>query len=812
MVDFSDLIPKPANLQMPGQQPQQPGMFDDLIPKIDYSQPNEQVRAAIQALPEEGRRHHYDQWAKQYVAKENQQGGVMQAVDNSVRTLARGSFVGPWLGELQAGSGAAMHAITGGRMGAPYQEGIAYQNARDDYVDEKYPVLSTAGQLATGIGSGVRAAQIGARALSPASLIAGPVAPVANAPTRTGRVAGSVAMGAAYGANAGAGDARGGFGDAMEGAARGAAVGGVLGGAVGAGGELYNVAKSAFARTGSDGAYDLFGRSLGQPLDDFERSVVLGTRTTPNANQAEDIQLFRRIGEVMEANGGDHALARNTILQELQQQGLSRDQALERVRRLTGTHPDSNLFLGEYGAVAPANEAQRTISGGQQTTAAGRAQMLDSPAGSATNPNSIMPNEDQLHLFDTVVQGGGRGATTVKRALEARQSQAPERFERQMQGNIAPTMRMPNQPTSGPGSRPQPLTLEDANVITRHLEQNSSRGYRAVHNTNDPVELANRARVINNELPFIMNWIDQNIAGRAGAAEDEFQKAAREFSKLRDMMAAGQTPTLQHLQDVRAAIRSQRNALDRAGRDQESLLLRPLYDGMTRMMSRASPQWAQYNRQWGEIRRFDDALELGERLSLKAGRAQREAMEEYRNLGAPAQAAARVGMLRQIYDKIANVRDTNDVSKVMDLKATHNLVRQMFGDEAAVTFARAVRDIEVGSRTKNTVGNSRTNTRGRQDSIIDADLGIVAAVQTGNRTALLNWVTQHAQNALTLGRNGIVADITTTPMSDTFRVAERLRRARSVGERLRQADTPSRVAPSIGAGLAQRAGQFLAPE
>lgn len=144
---FDDLVP--------GQQSS--GMFDDLMPKdygIDFTQPVETVRVAIDKLPETDRKSALDQWAKSYVERENKLGGIGQSIDNTVRTLARGSIIGEGLDEISAAASSGLHSLTGGRIGAPYEETLAYQRARDKYIDEQYPAASIAGRIAGGLASG----------------------------------------------------------------------------------------------------------------------------------------------------------------------------------------------------------------------------------------------------------------------------------------------------------------------------------------------------------------------------------------------------------------------------------------------------------------------------------------------------------------------------------------------------------------------------------------------------------------------------------------------------------------------------------
>jgi hypothetical protein len=101
---------------------------------IDFNQPADAVRKQIAALPKGQRNAALKQWAQAYVAKERKQGGVGQYVDNVVRDVARGSPIGSWLDELNALTSSGLYNV--GLGGAPYDETLAYQRARDQANDQ----------------------------------------------------------------------------------------------------------------------------------------------------------------------------------------------------------------------------------------------------------------------------------------------------------------------------------------------------------------------------------------------------------------------------------------------------------------------------------------------------------------------------------------------------------------------------------------------------------------------------------------------------------------------------------------------------
>lgn len=212
-------------------------------PKIDFNRPPEQVRADLAKLQGPEREQALKDWADSYVADERKNSPISTTVDDTVRTLARGSFVGPFLDEATAATQAGLNKISGGYLGTPYDEAVAYQRARDRAVDESSPILSTVGKLAGGVAGGVGALRqvgrvaAGVSAPSVAGTVGGmiaggPLATVAPAASMTGKIAQGAGVGATYGGVAAAGNAEGDMGERLDAVPEGMAWGAALGGAL----------------------------------------------------------------------------------------------------------------------------------------------------------------------------------------------------------------------------------------------------------------------------------------------------------------------------------------------------------------------------------------------------------------------------------------------------------------------------------------------------------------------------------------------------------------------------------------------------
>jgi hypothetical protein len=238
---------------------------------IDWAQPVPAVRAAIAGLPEQDRPEALRQWADAYVAQErapararrqrNEEamargdteaamGGDLSVINDTMRNAMRGTIAGPLMQDLNAGTNALLHRVTGGRAGAPYDESLAYQRATDRALDEEYGRVGAAAQVVgalAGGGAGYNAARrLGLPAISEMGRLA-----------RFGTTTGA---GAAAAATYGAGTSEGTLGERLaagaEAAPMGAAIGAVLPPVASAANALlvrpaYNYVSPTIARAGA---------------------------------------------------------------------------------------------------------------------------------------------------------------------------------------------------------------------------------------------------------------------------------------------------------------------------------------------------------------------------------------------------------------------------------------------------------------------------------------------------------------------------------------------------------------------------------
>lgn len=594
---------------------------------------------------------------------------------------------------------------------------------------------------------------------------------IMNAPTIARRAAAGARVGAGYGAVGGFGAGEGSVDNRLGSAATGAVAGAALGGTLVGGAEAVRAVRSASARQGAAGAHEHFAAGLGDTsLDDFSNMVATGARGNAQNVQRRTLDI---VGEEMERHGGNHLAARNAALQRIQQEfGVSASTAQANIRNLTAVHRDSPLMMAEYPAVAESNRATR----------------LSRPENVDSAQASQITNSGTHDMIDYLANQGGRADNITRNAVTDRQAGLADWFRGRLE-NLAPNGH----------------TLDDAENMLAGVRRQARAEYDAVYNA--PGGTAVNNGLLTGLMQRVANRHLNRMAGRSGEQADALRSAIDEMFIA---LPTGQRvimPTLQMAQDMRGAVRGMITRAERSGNNHIVATLQPLYRDMTRVMERASPQWAVANRRWAGMTRMEDALEFGQRLTPRASVGQRQALAEFANLAPEAQDMVRVGWLQQQFDQLANLRDTHDVSKLFDKRAMFDLVGRLFGQRDAVAFARTVRDAEVANKSKAMLGNSQTHRRGQMARTMDADLGIVSAAQNASSQGVRNWLTEKLLSLFRDRRNVPLAEISTTPMSDVFGVARNIHNIRQTQGRLERIRQPTHRPLAAAGAIAGQSAQ-----
>lgn len=621
---------------------------------------------------------------------------------------------------------------------------------------------TTAGRYAGAAGEAV-----GASALPSAGLISQGQRLAALAPTTTARAIGQsigrqvaanprAALAADIVSATGAGVGQQAAED-MDFGPAGQVVGGLIGGAapLAVSGTIGSGVRATQRARARSSPYGRIVSQLGdQTVDDLAQGVATGTTRG-------DAFLNRRVldylgQEMVNARGNRQQAVQNTI-DRLVQDGVSPTAARDQVRRVLNVHRDSELFFGEYPAVATSNQQTRL--------ARNLANVTDEAAGGI--------EDSGVHWLTDTIASASAGASS-SRVRNAIMSRLPALRE-QLRGRL---LRMsPNQ-----------QTIQDADNLLANLARQAQREYDAVYNA--PGGTAVNYRILHGLLPRIAERHLNRMRGRSGEQADALRAAINE---LYTELPNGQRvimPSLQMLQDMRGAIRGMIQRNRQTGNDHIVNTLQPLYRDITRVMERASPLWARANRRWADLRIGEVARDLGESFAEKAGPRFREQMRQFQQLAPEAQDLVRIEFVQKLLDKVDNVGDTHDLAKLFSTPHMRSMVRTLLGDQAAVDLARLIRDNRVATKSKNMLGGSPTQPRQQRQKEQDADLGILAAVEQASVNNFRKFLVDYTIGILREARNRRIADVITTPMRDVPQVARHLEQMRRAQSRLNQLSQP----------------------
>lgn len=517
-----------------------------------------------------------------------------------------------------------------------------------------------------------------------------------------------------------------------------------------------------------DAAYEkLAGQAGGDTgIDKLATGIATGT-----SKKAEDVQrrAFDILGEEMAKANGDAAVAEQAAIQRLMtEHGIAQSTAVKNLQSVRGVNKDSKLFFGEYPAVAESNAATRK----------------------QTNPNLAKVGE----IEDTPIQnnidlignsGQGQSVSDVRNAVMGRQAGAADDTRRNIQK-----------------LSPNKLTIEDVDQMIVDMTKKAGDDYKFVYDPNN--KLIDQGVLLQEMQSAIdKNW--NKWALRGGEQKDALAKALDEFY-ITDATTGQRLlmPTLQIAQDARGALRGiiQRNV--QSGNNHIVQALQPLYQDVTRAMEKASPAWKAANDKWAEKAFTEKAQELAEAFSTRAGPKFREQMKEFSRLAPEMQDVVRVHYLQKMIDMIdSGVGKTHDVAKLFDRPHYTNSIRLMFGKDAARDWTRMVRDLQVGTKSRNMLGNSATHRRGEAQVADDAEsgMGLISAADNASVGGMRAWLMDNVRHFVRERRNRALNEVMTTPVSNAPRSAQHIHEMRRGAERLKDYEAaPERMGERLGKG------------
>ncbi len=599
-------------------------------------------------------------------------------------------------------------------------------------------------------------------------------------------------------------------------------------------------------------------------LDDLALQAGVGyanSARTP-AQQAMVRQIIDTLGEEMiAANRNAPAAIQATIARVVQDTGLSAGTVRAALRRITTAQAENELMLGEYPSVMSGNTATRMRTPTTILDDLDQARSLQNREAAANlrrGADAGRIEDTNTHwMLDTMANsGGGPGSTMVRRAID-------ERLD-----NLVDMARQRVQAWS-----PNGQTVQDADAALENLRRLARADYRNVYN--NPAGTPVNYPMLHGMLPRIVERHLRRMGGYNANQADELRQAINDLyvtrpagvasrealpdleddlaalrMQIREARRQGQPkttlddmgrradqmaeqlrltrrdaspptqqillPTLEQLQNSREAIRGRLDKF-RANPGENKLLpiVEPLYRDISRLMRRASPEWARANDRWADLHLDRVARELGQNLSLKANPRFREQMREFNRLAPEAQDFVRIEFAQQFLDAIDNAGRGKNLADLFKTPHIRDLVRTILGDEAAVDMMRMSRDLNIATKSKNMMHGSPTAPRLARQERLNADLNFIQEAEIPTTIgAFVDKLKKYTIGRMIDRRNHGIAQVLTTPMRDVPRVAEQIARMRqaqdvaaryagphSVGDALRRA-IPDTIRTLPGQGVA----------
>lgn len=526
--------------------------------------------------------------------------------------------------------------------------------------------------------------------------------------------------------------------------------------------------RGMMANQGQTGAYNRLATQLPDgDVDTFANQVATGGLRNNQAIQRRTLDI---LGEEMERAGQDRGRAiQATVNRIVQEVGVTPATARNHIRNLTSVHRDSPLMLAEYTAAAPSNAAIRSTRNIDNLDLRDVARPADSGTQQAIDYLANRPGQSAINVRNAVNERNLGMRDVMREGLE------------EFGPNVPGTTRR--------------ATIEDLTQMQEGARRAAQLAYEQTYQpgmTND--------RMLMGILPRIIDRHVNRMHGRAGAPADALRQAVDEFFITRPNGQRLVMMDLQMIQDARGSLRDRIEVARRAGNNQIVQTLQPLYRDVTRLMERSNPNWARANRQWADMSINEVARELGEAFSTKAGPQYRQQLQQFRQLAPEAQDMVRVEFIKKMTDKLDNLRDTEDPTKLFNTDHMRAAIRELFGDQAAIDLARLTRDSAIAAKSGNAIKGSQTHMRGQVAKEFDADTGVMAAAQDMNVRGIRNAMLDRLWSFFTERRNLPMSQIATTPMQDTAEVARHVHNMRVAQEFVRrvQAQRPMPVAPRIG--------------
>lgn len=236
--------------------------------------------------------------------------------------------------------------------------------------------------------------------------------------------------------------------------------------------------------------------------------------------------------------------------------------------------------------------------------------------------------------------------------------------------------------------------------------------------------------------------------------------------------------SLRRFIDDRAAIRSMMDRLPPA----EAMLVRPFYRAITNAVGRRNPQWLAANNAYGEgLAVTRNAVELGEQMFRSKGPGVREIGRALARMGPEQQHGVRLGYIRSVLERMDDMGDTHDMTKLFANDTQRRALRMLFGDDGANQLLRAFRDERITTQTYRSLQGSQTAQRQALQKRMEIDPDVAGAASALNPMNLLAMAGRKVGARVQDARDVRIAEILTTLESDPAAYRRALRMLEGAG-------------------------------
>lgn len=627
-------------------------------PQLDFTRPIEELRGEIEQLPEGQKQQAYNQWAEQRVAKERAAGYA------PLPEVARGiPIIGGLLDEGTAAIQSGLHSVSGGRVGAPYDEALAYERARLRQAEQANPALALGSQLTAGIVTGGSV-----------------LSRIAPAPTLAGRIGQGAVIGGTAGTAEGFVAGEGSAGERLQNAGTGMSVGGVIG-------SVLPVAGSVISR-----AYGAASDALGPTITRYMRGV----------EEAADDILARRI-----AREGSSPGQKRLDLQTGQQMArLSSNSRATLPETLADTSDDMQRLTGSvYRAGGePGNFVRDTLTARQRGPANPYAPV---PEGAPQGQRARVMDAAERALL---IRSSGTARQTDQQIQRQMRQEADRLYDDAYRQSEAFDISNVLTSTAMQGMQyPDPIR-KALNQAIALFTQPSVPGF-----ARRQQQLLNRLNRIEGDSP------------QAQRARMTIVRQLEALTDRQDMARAQRFPVnnVERFDAAKKALDDKIQTAQQAGEHNLARLLTGLKNDLLEAVHRDGRNAAyQVARDaWGSAAERREAIELG-RAALREG--SEVGVEQFRSLAAGQQQLFRLGFLESLRNRMGSSKPGTDVTQIFQEQRVTDLMREIIPrsrGEAAVFANRPERFGEVMRReqrqvqTRNAVlGNSTTAQRHQDDA------------------------------------------------------------------------------------------------